>query len=132
MKKSLKRAIICFFLILGIAGTISAPTEAKSQVNYTKIYKKFAEKQMRKRRKLYTWQLWSWIHRCCWLQIVYGILETIGMEQRMRHIYINIIKGKLDILDILVLDQVQDFVIIKNLWFMVVIIFLVDWKWKMG
>ena len=48
------------------------------------------------------------------------------MEQRMRHIYINIIKGKLDILDILVLDQVQDFVIIKNLWFMVVIIFLVD------
>ena len=30
------------------------------------------------------------------------------------------LKGKLDILDILVLDQVQDFVIIKNLWFMTI------------
>lgn len=38
MKKSLKRTIICFFLMLGIAGTVSAPTEAKSHVNYTKIY----------------------------------------------------------------------------------------------
>lgn len=127
MKKSLKRAIICFFLILGIAGTISAPTEAKSHVNYTKIYKKFAEKQMRKKKKTLYMAIVKLdtpvllITDCVW-----NTIETIGMEQRMRHIYINIIKGKLDILDILVLDQVQDFVIIKNLWFMVVIIFLVD------
>ena len=51
MKKSLKRTIICFFLMLGIAGTVSAPTEAKSNVNYTKIYKKFAKKQVRKKKK---------------------------------------------------------------------------------
>ena len=51
MKKSLKRVIICFFLMLGIAGTVSAPTEAKSHVNYTKIYKKFAKKQVRKKKK---------------------------------------------------------------------------------
>ena len=43
MKKSLKKMIICFFMMVGIMGAVAVPTEAKSHVNYTKIYKKFAK-----------------------------------------------------------------------------------------
>ena len=36
MKKSLKKMIICFFMMVGIMGAVAVPTEAKSHVNYTK------------------------------------------------------------------------------------------------
>ena len=42
MKKSLKKMIICFFMMVGIMGAVAVPTEAKSHVNYTKIYKKLS------------------------------------------------------------------------------------------
>ena len=51
MKKSLKKMIICFFMMVGIMGAVAVPTEAKSHVNYTKIYKKFAKKQVKKKKK---------------------------------------------------------------------------------
>ena len=51
MKKSLKKMVICFFMMVGIMGAVAVPTEAKSHVNYTKIYKKFAKKQVKKKKK---------------------------------------------------------------------------------
>lgn len=51
MKKSLMKMVICFFLALGIMGVAAVPTEARSHINYTKIYKKFAKKQVKKKKK---------------------------------------------------------------------------------
>ena len=41
MKKSLKKMIICFFMMVGIMGSVAVTNEEKSNVNYTKIYNKF-------------------------------------------------------------------------------------------
>lgn len=38
-------------MMVGIMGAVAVPTEAKSHVNYTKIYKKFAKKQVKKKKK---------------------------------------------------------------------------------
>ena len=45
-------------MMVGIMGAVAVPTEAKSHVNYTKIYKKFAKKAGKeKEEKFCTWQL---------------------------------------------------------------------------
>ena len=121
MKKSLKKMIICFFMMVGIMGAVAVPTEAKSHVNYTKIYKKFAKKQVKKKKKnlymavvkldtpvlLITDHVWD---------------GTVNMA----HLY-QYHKKKSAILDTLALGVlVQNLVIIKNIWCMVDIIFPVE------
>ena len=121
MKKSLKKMVICFFMMVGIMGAVAVPTEAKSHVNYTKIYKKFAKKQVKKKKKnlymavvkldtpvlLITDHVWD---------------GTVNMA----HLY-QYHKRKSAILDTLALGLlVQNLVIIKNIWCMVDIIFPVE------
>ena len=118
MKKSLKKMIICFFMMVGIMGAVAVPTEAKSHVNYTKIYKKFAKKQVKKKKKnlymavvkldtpvlLITDHVWD---------------GTVNMA----HLY-QYHKKKVRYIGLGVL--VQNLVIIKNIWCMVDIIFPVE------
>ena len=120
MKKSLKKMVICFFMMVGIMGAVAVPTEAKSHVNYTKIYKKFAKKQVKKKKKnlymavvkldtpvlLITDHVWD------------GTVNMAHLYQYHR---------KSAILDTLALGVlVQNLVIIKNIWCMVDIIFPVE------